>query len=307
MPAARGSRQTLKMVKEATYGVTPTNPVLLALPFVNFNRNINRGVIRSNQMRSHPFTDRLMKGRLSADFDMGIEVQDDTHDILLDAFCGTTTWATNVIKLTDSLQGLSFEATAGDLALHDQFGGGFLSSMEVNFPAEEEGIVTANFSGMTRSVALDAATSIVGTGSVTPAPDVDPFVFGDAVCTIAGAPRPITALNIRAERTVDPLLVLGSFIPREYIPSTVSVTGSVTIPLEDSTESEQLIDFTEVAISASAVASTGGAFRKWDMTKVNFTRMGRQVQDRGVILQTIDWEAKYDIATGTPMSITRSA
>lgn len=307
MPAARGSRQTIKMVRETIYGTTPTDPILLALPVVNFNRNVNRGVIRSNQIRSHPFTDKLMKGQLSADFDMQIEVQDDTHDILFSAFCGTTDWAANVVKMTDSLQGLSVEASAADLTLHDAMAGGFLSSMEVNFPAEENGIVTASFSGMAKTVSLDNATSIVGAGSVTDAADTDPFVFSDANVTIAGAARPITALSIRAERTVDPLLVLGASTPREYIPSTVTVTGQVTIPLEDPVESAQLINFTDMILSAEAANEAGTAFRRFGLPKINFTRMGRQVQDRGVILQTIDWEAKYDSVSSTIMSITRSA
>lgn len=307
MPAARGSRQTIKAVREVIYGTTPANPTLLAMPIVNFNRNVSRGVIRSNQIRSHPFTDKLMKGQVAADFDLQVEVQDDNHDVLFSAFCGTTDWAANVIKMTDSLQGLSLEASAADLSLHDQFAGAFLSSMEVNFPAEENGIVTASFSGVAKTASLDAAASVVGTGTVTAAVDTDPFVFSDADITIAGSARPVTALSIRAERTVDPLLVLGAATPREYIPSTVTVTGQVTIPLEANTESGQLMAFTDLALVAEAANEANTAFRRFSLPKINFTRMGRQIQDRGVILQTIDWEAKYDSVSSTIMSITRSA
>lgn len=307
MPAARGSRQTIKVTKEATFGVTPTDPTLLALPIVNFNRNINRGIIRSNQIRGHPFTDRLMAGLLNADFDMSIEVQDDTHDVLFDAVAGTGGWVTNALKITDGLQGLSFEASANDLSLHDQFAGGYLSSMEVNFPAEENGIVTANFSGMSRTVAPDESVSLVGDGEVTAAPDSDPFIFADATVNIAGSLRPVTALNIRLERQVDPLYVLGSQSPREYIASGVTLTGQVTIPLEDATESTQLVNFTDMALVARAASRDGAAWRQFSMPKINFGRMGRQIQDRGVILQVIDWEAKYDLASSTIMTITRSA
>jgi hypothetical protein len=307
MPAARGSKQMLKAVKETVFGTTPTDPVLLELPLVNFNRNFNRNVIRSNQIRSHPFTDRLMKGQLSADFDLSVELQDDTYDVLLDVMFGTTTWAANVIKVTDGLQGISFEASAADLSLHDQFAGGMLTSMEVNFPAEENGIVTANFNGMAKTVSMDAGASFVGAGSVTAAPSVDPFVFQDAVCTIAGASRPITALSLRLEREVNPLYVLGSPTPREYIPSTVTLTGQVTIPLEDATESAQLNGFADIALSAQAASPGGAAFRTFAVPAVKFGRMGRQIQDRGVILQVIDWEARYDSVSGTIMSVTRSA
>lgn len=307
MPAARGSKQTLKAVRETTFGTTPTNPTLLELPLVSFNRNFNRTIIRSNQIRSHPFTDRLMKGQLNADFDLSVELQDDTYDVLLDVMCGTTTWASNVLKVTDGLQGISFEASATDLSLHDQFAGGMLTSMEVNFPAEENGIVTANFSGMSKTVSIDAASSIVGTGSVTAAPSVDPFIFSDAVCTLATVARPITALNFRLERQVDPLYVLGAQTPREYIPSTTTLTGQVTIPLETNTESGQLVNFSDVAISASAADAAGTGFRTFAIPLVKFGRMGRQIQDRGVILQTIDFEARYDSTSATIMSITRSA
>jgi hypothetical protein len=307
MPAARGSRQAIAAVREATFGTPPANPTMYALPIVSFNRNVNRGVIRSNQMKAHPFTDKLMPGGISADFDMQIELQDETHDILLSAVCGTTDWASDEIKVTDTLQGLSMQAEAADLGLFDIFGGGYLSTMELNFPAEENGIVTATFNGQSRTVSLDSTTSLVGTGSIVPAPEVDPFVYSGATVTIAGDARPVTALTIRLERQVDPLLVLGSATPREYIPSTVTLTGQVTIPLEDDTESTQLMNFTEMPLVARAADFAGTAWREFTMPKINFLRMGRQVQDRGVILQSIDYEAKFDVTSSSVMTIGRSA
>ncbi|MBU0801400.1 MAG: hypothetical protein KKA05_10435 [Alphaproteobacteria bacterium] len=307
MAAARGSKQKMKVVREATYGTTPTDPTLIEIPVVNLNRNFNRTLIRSNQIRSHPFLDRIMKGQMKPDFDFQTELQDDTFDVLLSAVCGTTDWATNAIKVTDSLQGLSLEVEAIDLTLFDQFAGGFLNSMDVNFPAEENGIVTASFGGMAKTVSIDAATSVVGGGSVTAAADADPFIFQDAVVTIAGASRPITALSFKLERTVDPLMVLGAVTPREYIPAGVTLTGQMTIPLEDDTESAQLVAMTNVALVAKAADAAGTAWRQFSIPKLNFGRMGRPVQDRGVLLQVIDWEAKYDSSSSTVMSITRTA
>lgn len=307
MAAARGSKQKLLIVKEATFGTTPTDPTLLETPVVSFSRNFNRNAITSDTIRSHPFVDKIMKGQLGMDFDINVELGDDIYDHLLDIFCGTTTWAANVLKITDSLQGFSMEAQATDLALYDQAAGAFLTKMDLSFPAEANGKVTAAFTGMAKSPTPDAAVSIIGAGTITPAPSNDPFTFQDATVTLAAAPRPVTSLTISAEREVTPLLVLGSTTPREYVPALVRVTGQLTMPLDDALESARLLSFGNVPIVAKAGDSGATNWRQFTIPGAKYTRLGRQYQDRGVILQVIDWEAQYDSASATAMSITRTA
>lgn len=302
MTVARGSKHVLKMIKETVFGTTPATPTMLEIPVTSFSADHAIGLIRSGQIRTHPFVDRLMRGVDSHDVEFGIELQDDTHDLVLELLFGAA-WTTNTLKMTDALVGASAEIGYTDLAKFDQVTGLCIRRGEFTFNAAEDSVVTASFGAMAKDGVLDAASSLATT--TTAAPTGDPFVFSEAVVTIGGVEKVVTAASITVERTVDRLLKLGSTTPHAYIPSDVTVTGSITIPLEDAAESTRLTGFTDGALS---VACTKGAnSRTFNVHAMNYARMGRRIQGRGAILQEIQWEAKYSSSDSTVMSILRSA
>ncbi len=304
MSAARGSKQMLKIIKEVTYGVTPATPTMIELPVNSFNADVAIGLIRSGQIRTHPFVDRLLKGAQKNDLEMTCEMQDDTHDVMLELLTGDT-WTSNVVKMKDALIGATFESAATDLTLFDQYAGTCVRRGEFTFQAAEDALVMSTFGMMAKTGTLDAGVTLASV--LTAAPEKDPFVFADASITINGVSRPVSSCTITVERTVDPYYVLGSRVPREYIPSDVTVTGSLTIPYEDSTESARLIGFTNAPLVV--VAGDNGAVnsKTFTLPKLKYATMGRRLQGRGIRLQEINWEAHYDSGIASVMSITRTA
>lgn len=302
MSAARGSKHVLRMIKEVTYGTTPATPTMFEIPFNTFNKDVAVGMIRSGQIRAHPFVDRLIKGPETNDLTLNTELQDDTHDLLLEGLCGAA-FASNVVKVTDALVGSTFESEHLAPHLFDTFTGACINRGEFVFSAQPDSVIQANYGLMCQAGQLDQ-TATIATASTAP-PDSDPFVFTEATVTIGGSARPVTALTFTLQRTINPLWVLGSVIPREYVPSDVTLTGQITIPLEDATESARLKGFTAAALVAAC--TKGADSRTFTMPKINYAKMGRQIQNRGVILQAIDFEAKFDSASNTVMSIGRSA
>lgn len=302
MTVARGSKHILKMIKEATFGTTPATPTMLEIPITSLSTDVAVGMIRSGQIRNHPFVDRLIQSLNTYDLEFGIELQDDTHDLILELLFGAA-WATNSLKLTDALVGASAEIGYTDLAKFDQFTGVCIRRGEFTFNAAEDSAVTASFGAMAKDGTLDAAATLAT--ATTAAPDSDPFVFSEAVVSIGGTEKVVTAASITVERTVDRLLKLGSTTPHEYIPSDVVVTGSITIPLEDAAESTRLTGFTDGELEIAC--TKGSASRTFTVHSMNYARMGRRIQGRGAILQEIQWEAKYSSADATVMTIARSA
>lgn len=303
MSAARGSKQVLRIIKETTFGTTPATPAMTIIPFNTFTKDVAVGMIRSGQIRNHPFVDRLIKGPQTNDMTINTELQDDTHDLFLEALAGAA-FAANSVKMTDALVGNTIENEHQlSSSLFDQFTGACFTRGEFIFDAKPGSVVQANYGLMCRTGALDQVATIADTEIA--APENDPFVFTEAAVTIAGAARPVTALTMTVQRTVDSLWVLGSYFPREYIPSDVTLTGQITVPLEDAVESARLIGFTNAALVATCTKGT--ATRTFTAPKINYAKMGRQIQNRGVILQVIDYEAKYDSGSGSVLTIGRSA
>lgn len=302
MATGRGSKQKLKIIKESVFGTTPAMPTMLELPINVLNKDVAINLIRSGQIRTHPFVDRLMQGAQQNDLEINTELQGDTHDVLLELLCGAA-WSSNVVKATDALVGSTIESEHNDLTLFDQFTGCCVRRGEFNFPAQADGVVTVNYGLMAKGGLLDEPATIAT--AVTAAGTPDPFVFHEATVEINAAERPVTSLSFTLERQVDPLYILGARQPDEYIPSDFTLTGTISIPLRDDTESAMLLGFTDAAINVACVK--GSESRTFDIFKANYAGMGRRIQGRGAIIQEIRFEAKYSLSDTSIFKITRSA
>jgi hypothetical protein len=301
MSAKRGSKQKLLMIKESAFGTTPSTPTMLEIPINSFTPNVSVSTIRSEQIRTHPFVDRLMQGAQVVDHQATFEVQPDNHDLLLEVLQGAA-WATDVTTATDALVGMTMEQRHTETTLFAVYTGTCIKQAQFNFPAAVDGKVTCQMDLMSKAADLDNTATIAT--AVTAAADTDPFVFHQATLTIGGSAVKATNLQLTVARQIDPLYVLGAMQPDEYIPGAFTLTGQVTIPLQDNTEGARLTAFTEGAIVASLTQS--GAGLSFSIPKMNFGKMSRPVNNRGVILQTIDFEAKYDSGTTSVLQITRS-
>lgn len=302
MPAKRGSQHRLGIILETIYGTTPATPAMTELPITRLRKNKSMGAIRSAQIRSHPFLDRMLPGAKTQDLEIGAELQPGNHDVLLQMLAGQA-WNANVLKIGDALLGATMESRSGPApVLYDQFIGCFVNRFEITISADEESPVGVTFGFGALTSELDATTSLATT---TPAAvDVDPYVYTQGLTELAGVARPVTSITFRAERTVDPLRVIGSRDPRENVPGDFTVTGSITTPFEDGVESGILEAFTTVPIHVRLGSTT---FLDFLIPSVKYTSLGRSVEGRGALMQEIEFEALYNSTQGTILVITRSA
>jgi hypothetical protein len=226
MPVKRGSQHRLVAIREVTYGTTPATPVGVEIPLTRLRVNKQMGVVRSAQIRQHPFVDRMLPGRKTQDLEIGAELQVENLDILIELLCGAA-FATNSVKMVDALKGMTLESQAQvGAGLFDQFIGAFVNRGELTFNASEDAAIGVTFGLGALLSELDAPATIFT--SVTNAADRNPLIFMDTIITIAGVARPVSAMTIRAQRAVDPLWVGGSYQPREQVPGEVTLTGSPT-------------------------------------------------------------------------------
>lgn len=298
----RGSQHRLGIILETVYGTTPATPAMVELPITRLRKNKSMGAIRSAQIRSHPFLDRMLPGARTQDLEVGAELQPQNHDVLLQMLAGQA-WASDKLKIGDALLGATLESRSGPAPLlYDQFIGAFVNRFEITISAEEDAPVGVTFGMGALTSELDATTSLATTNP-DPA-DVDPFTYIEGLTELNGVARPVTSITFRAERTVDPLRVIGSADPRENVPGDFNVTGSITTPFEDGVESGILEAFTTVPIHVR-VGST--AYLDFLIPSVKYMSLGRSVEGRGALMQEIEFEAIYNRTEGTVLVIERSA
>lgn len=302
MAVVRGSTQKLVAIKEATFGTTPATPTMLEMPIVSFGPRSSQTVIKSQQIRSHPFTDKMLLGRFMHELAVEFELQGATHDILFETvFGGNIT--TKALPFADTIKGLTCESqVGGGSSLFNQFTGTYYNRLEIAASASDTAPVKATVSGMARVGILDASATLASV--VTPAPNNDPFVFADASLTVNAGATGVQSGNFTIERAVDPLMLWNSRIPREFVPGEVSASGSIVVPYDTGAQSTILNGFTDAALVFNFGNNGNTVFRKFTFPKTKFVSLGRQINTRGGIMQEINWEAYYDPTSTTICTMT---
>lgn len=299
----RGSTAGLYVIPEVTYGVTPATPTLLQIPFDTFDMQTAHTVLRSNQIRSTPYLDRVLAGMTTQAITIGAEMQAATHDVLLQTVFGSV-FASGTMKHLDVLSSMTAEhrtkVTAG---LFNQFAGLYLNRLDVSASASDTAPVAMTFAGMARSGALDQ-TSTLATAN-TAAGQPDPYIFADATLKIATVSQAIMSGSFTIDRTVDPLMLWGSRLPREYIPGAVAVTGSVTVPYDDASVSAMWTAFADAQLDFTFADAAASTSLKFTFPRTRFTTLGRKIDTRAGIMQVLNFEAMYDISSATVCTITK--
>lgn len=294
MPIIRGSTHGLYGIKEATFGTTPATPNMRETPFTTFGMRASHGVLRSEQIRSHPYVDRVLSGRDMFELTLGFELQGETHDYLVETVFGGVL-ASQAMKYADVLKGLTLESRTGaPSSKFNQFTGCYFNRMDVSASASDTSPVTVSLSGMARTGALDEAATIASAN--TAAPDLDPYVFADALLELDSVAQDVVAASFSLERAVDPLMIWGSRQPREFVAGAVTATGTITVPYDDASISAKYEAFSDEPMKFTFAAIDDSSFRSFNFHRTRFVGLGRTVDTRAGLMQEVNWEAMYSVA-----------
>lgn len=301
MSVQRGSTAQVTVIKEVTNGTTPATPTMQEIPVVNFSPNTSTTVIRSDQIRAHPFADKLINGRIIHEGSFEVEAATAVHDPLIETFLGGTITA-KALKFLDALKSMTVEEKVST-GVFNQWTYMTLPSMSITASADDTAPIKMNFTSQARVGTLDAAATLAT--AVTPAADNVPYIFAGATATIDGNLMPIGSGTLNFERQIDPLMLLGSRLPREFVPGAATLTGSMTIPYDNtgfgvgSAISAKVMNFTDTPQVWKFADEAGTAFRQFTIPKTKFSSLGRALSDRGMRMQEVNWEAVYDNSSAT--------
>jgi hypothetical protein len=115
-------------------------------------------------------------------------------------------------------------------------------------------------------------------------------------------------MELTIERDVQPHFVFGSAEPDKFIPGSLKVSGSLTILHEAATYRDYFTGGTDMALRiAFQNPTTIGTAEKpelqIDLAKVQFKDHSLSDAPDDIVMETIGFEAKYDLDEGTPQMI----
>ena len=297
MTIVRGSTHKLVQIPEVTFGTTPATPTMIETLLTQLQKKSTQTVLRSKQIRSHPYVDRMLYGRYVHDLSMDFELQAASHDPYLQVMFGSTI-SSKTMAFADALKSMTAESqTGGTLAHFDQYTGWFFTKLTVAASSSDTEPVKCTLTGIASAATLDA-TSTLAT-AVTAATPVDPFIFADATLTVAGTATSVMSGNFDINRVVDPLMLWASRSPREFIPGDVTSTGSLVIPYDTGVQAALVTAFSDNALVFKFANNGSTTFRQFTFPKCKLTDVGRPITTRAGIMQNISFEAYYDTGTTT--------
>lgn len=307
---ANGSRHSLYMIPEVTYGVTPATPAMLKVRHNSCTLGIDKDTLMSEELRSD---------RQIADFRMGQNklggniVADCSTDaqftaLMEGALCGT--WTTNVLKagiLRKSFTMLRAFEDLGIAGTDKQFQaikGCEISGMEIKVVTSKIATATFDVLGQTQAfgltaVAVAGAGATLGNASTNSPMDA----FTGAITEGGSAIAVVTEISLKLDNNMDRRFVIGSKDTIRPQQGRSVVTGSITAYFESSVMLDKFLS--ESASSLSFTLQAGSSSLLFNIPNIKYTGGKPDVSNEGSITLTMPFQAVYDSGSASQIVVTR--
>ena len=258
MTIGSSSRSRVAYIAEASYGVTPAEPVFQEMRVTSGGLRSTKATAVSNEIRADRNVSNIALVGLDVTGGYPIELSYASFDdFLAAALCGS--WDTNVLKNGVLAPSFTIEETV-ELGATDSFSR-FLGCMvnTLSLAMEARGLVTGNIGIMGHSETL--GTAILESATYTP-PNDNPILTASAHAAslaVAGLnPVPIIrALNVEVNNGLRVRPAIGTLYTQEFGQGRCVVTGTVTAYFTSNALYQKVMDHAHGAISLTLGADTG--------------------------------------------------
>lgn len=302
MAQATGSRINLGYVKEVTPGTTPLTPAFKALPITGHTLQLSRGLISDNSLRSDRMKRFSRLGNRTAGGSISVNYAPNTYADLLEAVMFSATSVTAGAKVGTTQSFFTVEHGQPDIGVYRQFTGMCPSSFTLNVPSGNS-LVTAEFEflGMNGEI----ASSTLDANFDEPSNADEPFVHLDSTFSEGGTGIAyLTGVQVKIDNALSANFALGSDGARSITAGMANVTGQITAFYESGELAQKFLNETESSLQFTL--SSNGTTETWSLPRVQYNSAGVAVSGDGPQVITLTFEALYDQATDTVLSVTAS-
>lgn len=300
MAFSQGSRSGLSYVVESSFGVTPSTPAMITIPYNSQSLNLSKETLESAEIRSDRQIAESRHGNRQIGGDIAVELRaDDVDDLLESAFFNAFTTA-GVLKVGTTPQYMTIEDRATDINQYRVFTGCACSSASFSIAPNQMATTTFTMIGKDMEISGTSLDS-----SPTAVSGNDPFDSYSGTITEGGSAIAIvTSLEFTIENGMNPTFVVGSATTPQLEYGRARVTGTLTAYFQDATLINKFISETA---SSLVFALTDGT-NTYTFTFPSIKYNGAEVPTDGEGSRTISMPfiALYDSTEGTNLKLVKS-
>ena len=300
MTIAAGSRVQLAFIPEATYGVTPATPQTQVIDFVNFTGALNPQTISDPTIKANRQKSYARRGNVSTEGSLEVVLRPDNYDAFIEAAMQGA-WVTNTLKVGATKRSFAIEQGFQEIAQYRVFNGSTISTMAINVPLNE--LATATFGFQGANTTAFSGTSIDATPTaVTSKPGFfhEGGVFKEGGVVVGY----LSSIQFELNNNLTTNYALGVLGARDVSSGVVGITGTVTALFEDVDFYNKFVGNTDSSIEFTLTTETAESMT-FNFPRVKYTSGSIPVNSDGPLTVEMKFEALYDDAEGSSLTITR--
>lgn len=304
MAFAQGSRSSLSLVVESSYGTTPGTPSMVNIPFSNHSLDEVRTRAQGDDIQADrmPRVDR--HGVRNATGDIAVNLRQTDYDELFESLFFDTfaTSGADSLKVGTTPQFLTIEDRAEDIGQYRQFVGMAVSQFALS--AQPGEIVRGTFTMVGKQMTL-AQSSL---GSPAAASGNEPFdTFNGSISEGGSEIAIISGIDFTMNNSFAPAFVVGSQVAPQLEYGRAVVEGTLQAYFEDNALIDKFLDETASSLALTLEDGTSGGAYTFTFPNIKYNGASVPVQDPQSRIVSLPFVALYDSATSTNIQLTRAA
>lgn len=303
MANASNSLSRIGIIKEATFGTTPATPTLTSQRFSSANFSVEKAELDDTSKAGTRQKLFVKTGNKNLSGSLSGPLAHDNYDSLLESVMFNT-YATNVLKMGDTLQSFTVEEEAADISQYKVNRGVVANSVTVNSPVDGLSNISFEFIGLSQEM---AGTS-VSASAYSSQPSRQPMAHGGGTILEGGSSIGIvTEINFTATNNLSSQFVWGSVDPSDVIEGRVDVTGTMSVLFSDSSFYDKFINETQTSIQFTLDDGQSNTLQ-FLLPNVQYVGADMPIEEGdGPRIITLPFRAVYDAVEDSSLVITRSA
>lgn len=309
---ANGSRHSMRIAPETTYGVVPAAPQYKTLRITGTTLGLSKESLQSEEIRDDRQIADFRHGSNTVGGDISVELSYGSFDQILEAVLLGTWDEDSPVAGTDRLmagvlrRSFLVERFFGDIAPADKpyhrFGGVEFNSMELTINANA--MITGKFTVVGQSMLT--ANAIVAGSVYSPATTTRPLdSFTGSLKEAGTLIAVITEISLTLENGIEPRYVVGS--KQSILPSIgrSNCSGSITAYFENSLLLDKFINEVETQIEFELPDGAGNLL-KITLPRIKYNGGQPDVAGEGPVTLNLPFQALRDVTTGSNIIIDRT-
>ena len=302
MAFAQGSRSGLSYVVESSFGVTPTSPSMISIPYNSHTLDLSKQRVQGNEILPDriPRVDR--HGNRSVAGDIVVDLRDTDYDDFIESAFFSTFDSSGVITIGTTPQFMTIEDRALDITQFRQYTGCAVSTMSVSVAPNS--MVSTTFSMVGKDLTQTATTL---DATPTAPSGGEPFdSYSGSISDGGSSIAIVTSFDFSISNSLAPTFVLGSSSTPQLEFGQAMVEGNMTVYYEDASLINKFLNETESTAQLIVDDPASGSSYTFDFPAVKYNGATVGVANPQSRTIQLPFVAIYDASDATNLKLTKA-